>query len=350
MEEEESNIQVTEEKDKKEKKIDPQGRKWLFVINDPVPKGITHEEIKRLLFTLKGIDYICMSDEVGDRHHTHVYAHFDKPKRFSTLKNLIPKAHIERAIGTSVQNRDYIFKQGKWEKTEKKETNLSDTHEEWGELPVERQGARNDLAELYEMIQDGMSNYEILEENPDFISQIERIDRVRRTIQEEIFKDTFRNLETVYIFGDTGAGKTRGVMERYGYANVYRVTNYKNPFDNYRGQDVIMFEEFAGNLPITQMLIYLDGYPVMLPCRYTDKVACFTKVYIISNLDLKAQYPDIQRHAPETWKAFLRRIHKVQTYQNDKVTEYALLDYLYDFRMLTAEQISMLPFDDNGGN
>ena len=29
-------------------------------------------------------------------------------------------------------------------------------------MPIERQGARNDLADLYAMIKEGLSNYEIL--------------------------------------------------------------------------------------------------------------------------------------------------------------------------------------------
>ncbi|MCM1189421.1 MAG: hypothetical protein NC541_09010 [bacterium] len=44
----------------------------------------------------------------------------------------------------------------------KRETDLPDTHEEWGELPEERQGERNDLTALYEMIAEGKSNYGIL--------------------------------------------------------------------------------------------------------------------------------------------------------------------------------------------
>lgn len=339
--EEESDIQ----------KKDMQSRKWQITINNPIPKGYPHEKIKKELQALKSLGYYCMSDEIANTHHTHVFIYSKNPVRFSTLKKHFPQAHIEKAYGTSAQNRDYVFKEGdKWAHDKKKETNLLDTHEEWGEMPVERQGARNDYAELYEMIQAGMSNYEILEENPDMVKQIDRMDRVRQTIQEEAYKDKFRNLEVTYIFGDTGAGKTRSVMERYGYSNTYRITNYRNPFDQYKGQDVIIFEEFFNSLPITDMLKYLDGYPLMLPCRYTDKVACFTKVYLLSNTDLKEQYIDIQEHSPETWKAFLRRIHKVQVFKNGKVTDYSLMDYLYDFQLLTAEQISLLPFDDKGGN
>lgn len=334
-----------EASDKQTKDI--QSRKWQITINNPIPKGYTHEKIKMELQALKSLEYCCMSDEIANTHHTHMYIYFKNPVRFSTLKNRFSEAHIEKAYGTSAQNRDYVFKEGdKWAHDKKKETNLVDTHEEWGEMPVERQGARNDYAELYEMIQKGMSNYEILEENPDMIKQIERIDRVRQTIREEEFKDIFRKLEVTYIYGDTGAGKTRSIMEKYGYSKIFRVTNYQHPFDHYQGQDVIIFEEFHNSLPITQMLLYLDGYPVMLPCRYTDKVACYTKVFILSNTKLQNQYLDIQQYSPETWEAFLRRIHNVQVFKDGTIKLYTLMDYLYGFHLLTAKQFSLIPFKE----
>ena len=101
-------------------------------------------------------------------------------------------------------------------------------------------------------------------------------------------------------------------MEQYGYSNVYRVTDYAHPFDGYKGQDVLIFEEFRSSLPIKDMLVYLDGYPVALPCRYANKEACFTKVYILTNIPLEKQYCNIQREEPETWDAFCRRIHHVR--------------------------------------
>ena len=100
-------------------------------------------------------------------------------------------------------------------------------------------------------------------------------------------------------------------MEKYGYSKVYRVTNYQHPFDSYAGQRVILFDEFRSSLPISDMLKYLDGYPVMLPCRYADKVACFAEVYIVSNIPIEKQYPNVQFEEPETWQAFCRRFHEV---------------------------------------
>lgn len=311
--------------------IDIQCRKWNITINNPLAKGLDHDKLKEILSHSKPIQYYCMSDEIGgetNTHHTHIYIHCTSPMRFSTLKNNFPNAHIEQAHGTTSQNRDYIFKQGKWEKDKKHETNLADTHEESGELPVERPGARNDIVELYDLIKQGLSDFEILDLSPEFMPQVERIDKVRQIINEAKFKNHFRDLDVTYLFGDTGTGKTSSVMNTYGYENVYRITNYTHPFDMYHGQPVIIFEEFRSSLSLSDMLIYLDGYPTPLPCRFYDRIACYTTVYIISNIDLWSQYQTEQLTEPTTWQAFLRRIHTVEVFQGEDKISYPLDRYL----------------------
>lgn len=68
---------------------------------------------------------------------------------------------------------------------------------------------------------------------------------------------------------------------------------------------------------------YCDIYPIELPSRYANKYACYEKVYIISNWGLERQYESQQLFDIETWKAFLRRIKKVITYdESGKRTEY----------------------------
>lgn len=300
-------------------------RKWQITINNPIQKGFTHERIKELIEEFKTCEYWCMSDEIGEEgtYHTHLYMKFPNAVEFSKVRKWFDGGHFEMAKGTSQQNRDYVFKEGKWEKDKKKETNLPDTHEEFGEVPVERQGARNDLHDLYDMIKQGMSNYEIIELEPNYMMNIDKIERSRQIIREEKYKNEFRQLDVRYIYGSTGVGKTRGIMEMYGYQNVFRITDYQHPFDNYKGQEVVIFEEFRSSLKIQDMLNYLDGYPLELPCRYANKVACFTKVYIITNIALELQYEEIQKQHIETWNALLRRITKV-VYMTDKQS------FLYD--------------------
>lgn len=312
---------------------DTQCRKWQITINNPADKGFTHEKIAELLHEFKPLVYFCLADEIGaDTHtpHTHIFAVFASGIRFSTIRNKIPFAHIEPAQGTSQENRDYITKSGKWSDSEKAETRVEGSFKEWGELPVEQPGVRSDLAELYEKIKDGASDYELLEGNPDNMKMLQYIEKTRQIIRMEEFKDTFRHMEVTYIYGATGTGKTRYIMEKFGYENIYRVTDYSHPFDYYKREDVLLLEEYRGQFRISDILNYLDGYPISLPCRYANRQACYTKVYIVSNLPLKDQYPAIQAEQPATWAALLRRVHHIVKFplplQEDKAAGQTVLD------------------------
>jgi hypothetical protein len=237
---------------------------------------------------------------------------FSSGVRFSTIKNVFSLGgDIETARGTSAEIRDYVGKFGKWENGEKGETKIEGTFEEWGELPQEHQGVSCEEIAVMERIQDGATNAEILFEFPHYFRALRDVDYVRQTLRAELFRDKWRTIETVYIWGGTGIGKTRYVMDGCGYANVYAVNNYKNPFDGYAGENVMLFDEFSGSIPIPMMNTYLDGYPLSLPARYNNKVAYYEKVFIVSNVDLREQYKREQAEQPEIWAAFLRRINKV---------------------------------------
>ena len=172
---------------------------------------------------------------------------------------------------------------------------------------------------------------------------VDKIERVRQIVRENQYKNTFRDLEVTYISGPTGLGKTRSVMEKYGYEEVFRVTDYEHPFDSYKGQNVLVFEEFRSSLKISDMLNYLDGYPLELPCRYSNKIACFTKVYIISNIDLSEQYLSVQEEHYETWRAFLRRIHKIKIFHSaEKIVEYSLSEFVKELPCRIKENLICL--------
>ncbi len=157
------------------------------------------------------------------------------------------------------------------------------------------------------------------------------VEYVRQTLRAEEYRDKWRDLETIYIWGMTGIGKTRFVMDGYGYANVYQVNNYKHPFDGYAGENVILFDEFNSQFRIQDMDNYLDGYPLALPARYNNKQACYERVFIISNLDLREQYHNERIYQRDVYNAFIRRIHKVIHFMPDGARrEYPTADYLSD--------------------
>lgn len=322
-------------------------RKWQLTFNNPAEHGWTHDRIREVLRTFPTMCYWCMADEIGANEqtpHTHLYINLAPSNcRFSTLKSKFPTAHIEKVKGTSQENRDYIQKEGKWKDTEKGTTSIPGTFEEFGECPVEQQGKSREADIILELLKDGANNLEVIEACPTAMKIIDKIERTRSILRDAQFATSWRNLEVTYIFGKTGAGKTRSVMDKHGYINCYRVTDYKHPFDTYDGQDVIIFEEFRGGLKHGDMLNYLDGYPLLLPCRYFNRQACYTKVFIITNIPPDEQYRNID---PESQKAFFRRIHKVIEYTANGPVEYPGVQAYKDRHKWTEDAAKAPSLDD----
>ncbi len=289
-------------------------RKFQLTINNPSDHGFTHTQIKAILSEFPGLIYWCMCDEIGEQGtpHTHIYLVSKNSIMFDTLHRRFYGVHIESANGSNQENRDYVRKDGKWLNDAKHETNLADTFEEWGDLPPDRSRRETQAEQIMQMVRNGKSNAEILAEIPTAFSKLHYIDQARQTILAERYMYSYCKRNVTYLWGDTRVGKSRSVFDKYGYRNVYQVTDYAHPFDGYDGQDVIIFEEFRSSLRIEDMLKYLDGHPVMLPCRYNNRVACYTKVYLISNISLDKQYTNIQQDCPKTWDAFLARIDNVE--------------------------------------
>lgn len=339
-----------EEKIKEAKNI--QRYSFQITINNPLEKGWDHPVIKEtLIVNFSTLKYFCMADEIGGKgtYHTHIYAVFSSRVRWSKVKKAFGEAHIEAAHGSAEDNLGYIKKEGKWKLTDKAETSVEGTFEEWGNFP-EQKGRNTDMQELYEMVKNGYSNAEILELNNDYILQIDKLDKLRTMLLTEKYKGSRRlDLKVAYIYGATGTGKTSGILDRHGDENVYRITDYDHPFDSYSCQPVIAFDEYRSQLRISDMLQYCDVYPVELCARYSNKYACFHTVYIVSNWTLEQQYQKVQEESPESWQAFLRRIHEIIVYHKNRApTKYDSVEkYLNrseEFHELPDAEQSGMPF------
>lgn len=299
--------------------MNSRSRKYQLTINNPFDYGYSHTKINEIMKEVKSIFY-CLCDEIGEQGttHTHIYFICENAMLFSTVQKLFPKAHIEKANGSSKENRDYIRKEGKHETSEKKETNLIDTFEEYGEMPLDKSAKNMKVSEqVLQMLEDDCSNVEIIKAFPSYTTKISQLESARQTLLEDKNKNCWRDIDTIYIYGETGTGKTRFVMDTFGYPNVYKVTNYDHPFDGYKGEKIILLDEFRSSLPFGDLLQYLDGYPCRLPARYSDRTACFTKAFIISNIPLDEQYRNIQAEQKDSWNSFIRRIKDIIKYEHN---------------------------------
>lgn len=307
-------------------------RKWLITLNNPEEHGFTKEALIEICKSLQP-HYFCLCYETGAQgtSHVHLYTLFHNPRSFSAISKAFHSvAHLDIARGSSEENRNYIRKEGKWAETEKHETNHIETFYESGECPEEKQGKRNDCIDLVNMIKDGLTDYEIIEKDNKFMNRLENIRKTRNVFRDKQFCNTFRDVKVSYIYGLSRTGKTSYVLNTYGYENVYRVTDYMHPFDGYDAQDVILFDEFRSSLLIADMLKYLEGYPIKLPCRYENKQACYTKVFIVSNIALDKQYEETQLKEKETFEAFLNRLNNgIYEFRKDKKLYYQDSDFYY---------------------
>lgn len=302
---------------------DPQMRKVNITINSPSDIGLNLDQLDQLVHNNLNPQYFCRSMEIGENgtEHFHLAIYRPSPIRFSRLKRLFPTAHIEKAYGSMSENRDYVAKGGKWAATDKADTSVPGTFAEYGTMPSEQEESASKYAALMSELREGKTTVEILDAHPEMAFHVQHIDMVRESIRMDTYGSTFRpDLEVTYLYGASGVGKTRSIFDQHDPRDICRITAYPRSgirFDAYHGQRVLVFEEFAFQIPLSDMLNYLDIYPVMLPARYSDRAACYDRVYITSNLPLSKQYESAQKSFPDRWNAFCRRIHNVYEFQDN---------------------------------
>lgn len=260
-------------------------KKRSYLLTIPLIQDGNRIKLKDVRDKLLKYDYFVFQVEKGDLtgyKHIQLYLENEEQIRFETLKRLFPKAHIEPRMGTKKQAYDYCTKE---------DTRLHGPFE-YGDRPDFATSAdvrRSKKEQFIKAIASGASDKELLMAFPTIFSQ-KLVEEYRNVLGVNLYTNN-RNLTVTYISGPTGTGKSSYIRRKYNVNDIYVVSDYdRGPFDSYKGQDVIIFEEFRSNIPLTQFLQMLDIYPFELPCRFQNKKALYTKVYIVSNWDLCEQY------------------------------------------------------------
>ncbi|MEG0566654.1 MAG: hypothetical protein RR590_10615, partial [Hungatella sp.] len=144
----------------------------------------------------------------------------------------------------------------------------------------------------------------------------------------------YRNMTVWYIYGKTRTGKTSFVYQNHDGSEIYSVTDYKgngiwDKYDTARSR-VLLLDEYRSALPFSLLLGICDGQPLTLNCRYANRVCLHTTVYIVSNIPLLQQYPNIQHDKPDSWEALLARITNVRHYYAvGQYKDYTVEEYLH---------------------
>lgn len=280
-------------------------RRYCLTLNNPTPEechhllGLRESVFKRGFF----------ATEIGKKGTTHLqgFVHLKNAKTLTGLKKFLgsDRYHVIKTMGTDYENWQYIglLNEGKAK---------GDLLVQWGETPLE-EGDPDAWDSILEMIEGGFNNRDIVRKWPSIAIRCMTAINKYRVEYEWGECRAWRDVSVEYIGGPTGSGKTRNVLYHAdGRVNtdVYRVTNGNpaNCFDQYDGEGTIVFEEFRSQYTCRDMLNWIDGHPLLLPCRYADRMAKFTKVIILSNWRFAEQYRTVAEDSPETYKAWLRRV------------------------------------------
>nr|QNG41012.1 replication-associated protein [Pygoscelis antarcticus] len=279
------------------KNRDTTSRSWLLTLPAEVyTKDYVIEQLGMYAFVAGQLEKGNDTDYI----HWQLMVEHSGPIRFSTLRNKFPKGHFDMRRGTAQQVYDYVTKS---------DTSLGETIE-IGEYDfTSYQGKRNDLWRYRDLIMEGWTPDEIIiaPENPSAYIHRNHLIALYEVFKKDMYSKVERDIEVNYLYGPTGVGKTRHIYDNCN--DFYRVTAYKNPFDDYEAQTTLVLDEFAGQMELDLVLNVLDRYPLRLPCRYRDKWACYEKVWIVSNLAPDEVY-DVWIES-ERLKAFRRRLHNV---------------------------------------
>lgn len=278
---------------------DSQARGWMITLPE---EHYPREKVEELL-AKDSYSYVGQLEEGGKTAYRHwqIFLQTKSPTRFSTLKNLLAKAHIEQRRGTITQAVEYVTKE---DSRVEGEPPL-----EWGEIRGLSQGKRSDLDELRELALDSNMSYdELLSEVPAASRHHQMTRELLGVRARREHGRQLRDVQVTWLWGAPGIGKTRALYDAYNPADFFRVTDYKNPFDAYSGEPILVLDEYRGQFPPALMLNLLDRYPLELPARYSNHQAQFTQVIIISN------FPP--QECTEGWRerskaALMRRLHRV---------------------------------------
>lgn len=251
--------------------------------------------------------WVAQRERTKDRKlHIQGYMEFTKPMSLKALRDVLP-AHWEPRKGTQKQAIDYCKKEESRDTDSFANGDLIDAGP-WEDGSTKRQGARNDIKKVVDLLKAGASDRTLLDEAPAYLLRYGRgIDRLRSAVLPP--PPEFRKVKTLVLWGNPGVGKSR--YARQLDPKLYSLWDQTaNWFDGYNGEQTLLIDEFKCAIPITKLNSLLDGYKLTLPIKGGTTVARWMFVIIISNINPTDWYGD--EHNDVLKRALYRRLGNIR--------------------------------------
>lgn len=220
--------------------------------------------------------------------HIQAYMQFSNPQRFSTLKKIIPTAHLEESQAQNARAAAGYCKKGSCEQRPEGGWGefFDSPHPTWeGEEggTLKQQGKRTDLQQLAQQVLSGETTVnDIAREQP---NSFHVYGRTLERLQDLHDRKRKRDWQTqgYWIHGPTGTGKTRAIQETFG-SNVYwHEMDDKGWWDAYNGEEVVALDDFRGEISFGKLLRLADRYPCTVPRRGRQPLPFLAKVLVVTS-------------------------------------------------------------------
>ncbi len=260
-------------------------------------------------FDVDRMQYLVYQEEVGESgtYHFQGYCEFTSPVSLNPCKEMLggPTVHIERRRGTQAEAIAYC---------KKADTRIAHT-EPIEEGTPHNQGKRVDLEGFKEAIFAGERKRDLVH---DHVAILARYPKFYATLTEMHRPRRSSDLAVTLLYGETGTGKTRHVVDRFGDNPSFWRTPISNGtpwFDGYDGHTIVLFDDFAGaanHFSLNSVLQLLDRYPIQVPTKGGHTWWMPDEVFVTTNILPKDWYKWENRG--EQYKALARRFTKVFVY------------------------------------
>lgn len=207
-------------------------------------------------------------------HHFQCFVYFNQKLSLSKFIKLIT-LHLGKhpkcfgCSGSLNDNFNYCTKDG--------------DYYEWGDKP--KQGSRSDLNLLKDELLSGNIDCEEIRAIDPFIYH--QYGRTLDKLEDDYNRKKFRTEQTTceWIYGKTGVGKSHYAFKDYNPKTHYLVNDDNGWWDGYKGQDVVIINEFRGEIKFKMLLELCDKYPYNVKRRCRQPMPFTSKHIIITSCD-----------------------------------------------------------------
>lgn len=239
--------------------------------------------------------YVFQTEKVSRKHYQGMVI-LTYARTFNAMKKLFgPTVHYEEMRGSFIQAYQY---------STKLESRIHPPVE-YGTIPA--QGKRNDLNSFIDAVREEKITYEdAFYEYPSINAKFPRfVDKLYQLQHKKNARDNYYSFingemkkKVKVYYGPAGSGKTSRVFGKHSLDSIYVLSigdGTKNSlwFDDYQGEEILLLDDFYGNIKYSFLLRILDIYPLRVQCKGSYTYVNFKTIYITSNQSINEMFSGV---------------------------------------------------------